>query len=215
MPLPSLSGELLPVVSGLPRTREAACVDANARLVPMIVSRHFGRILSDPDRLADAHAAGYAGLLYAAQRFDTGKGFTFSTFATDIIRFFVLRFLRGERMQARLNVVSLETPLGEDGDGGELADMIADGRAEVPGAALIHDAGFERLADLADGRERELLRAVFWEERPLADVAREWGISRNRVHQIQTQALKRVRRRLEWQQKQERQAEKRLRVGTF
>lgn len=204
--LPTSPGERLPVVSGLPRTPQAARVETNTRLVLLVVNRYFSRIVgSDPDRLADAHAAGYAGLLHAAERFDASKGFTFSTFATDIIRFFVLRFLRGERMQARLDCVSLETPVGEEGVG-ELADLIADPQAEKPGAAMLDDAGFERLADLADGRERELLRAVYQQERPLKDIAQEWGVSRTRIHQIQTRALKRVRRRLEWQQKQERRA---------
>gem|GEM_PF-4952946 len=70
------------------------------------------------------------GLWNAARRFEPARWYAFSTYAADTIRGHVLHHFKARRMQNRLPCVSLEVLLA--GDGGELADMIADPLAEVP-----------------------------------------------------------------------------------
>lgn len=187
------------VVSGRPRTPVHARAEENSGLVRLVLARHFPFLREDPDRQREAYAAGYIALLGACERFDAALGFTFSTYATPCIRGGILRSLRDERQQDRLPVVSLETPLGDNGS--DLADVIADPQAEMPGAALASSAGFEALLAAlppspAGRRQAKLLRALYREEMTLGEVAEAWDISRQRVHEMHRQAVQAIRKAL-------------------
>ena len=95
--------------------------------------------------------------------------------------------------------VSLDTPVGEDGDS-YLVDFISDPAAEDPEAAAIKSA-FHRdlqraLAGLTE-REREVIRLRFGltdgRERTLEEVGSMFHVTRERIRQVETKALRKLR----------------------
>jgi len=96
-------------------------------------------------------------------------------------------------------VTSVDTPLGPNSDK-SILDTIADERIEDPGTELQNDdiqnnlsAWIEELPE----KQREVLSRRFglrgYEPSTLEDVGREIGLTRERVRQIQVEALKRLR----------------------
>lgn len=108
-----------------------------------------------------------------------------------------------EKVRALLSIardtVSLETPVGADGSS-ELRDLIADERAMSPMDPLIDDdlnnTVLEALSTLSD-REQQILRMRFGigehEAHTLAEIGREFGLSRERIRQLQALALRKLR----------------------
>jgi len=103
-----------------------------------------------------------------------------------------------EIVNLTLDSTSLETPVGEDGD--ELGDFIENKEAECPfekvgeGEMMVHLG--EALESL-DGRERRILQMRFGlgdeDEHTLEQVGQVFGLSRERVRQIEKKALQRLR----------------------
>ncbi len=103
-----------------------------------------------------------------------------------------------EIVNLTLDSTSLETPVGEDGD--ELGDFIENKDAECPfekvgeGEMMIHLG--EALESL-DDRERRILEMRFGlgdeDEHTLEEVGQVFGLSRERVRQIEKKALQRLR----------------------
>jgi RNA polymerase primary sigma factor len=94
--------------------------------------------------------------------------------------------------------VSLEKPVGDE-DGTEFGELIADDRAESPYERVLEilnrDALRDALATLGDRQRRTIeLRYGLGDERPrtLDEIARTFGVTRERVRQIETQALRRL-----------------------
>jgi RNA polymerase sigma factor (sigma-70 family) len=95
--------------------------------------------------------------------------------------------------------VSLFEPLGDEGDG-ELADLVEDrltpGPADAAMAAALADAIVPLLGRL-DDREREVLRLRFGldrgEPRTLDEVGLAFGLTRERIRQIERRALSKLR----------------------
>ena len=110
-----------------------------------------------------------------------------------------------EAMRASLSPVSLETPIGEE-ENDELGEAIADdGGDDIPMAALAQSELKRDMAtameDLSD-RERLVLQKRFGlgdfaeaGAQTLDDIARELSLSRERVHQLETRALRKLRKR--------------------
>ncbi len=95
--------------------------------------------------------------------------------------------------------VSLETPLGDDEDV-HLGDLIADQQATAPADAAHMQLLREEMADLLDQldqRERRVLELRYGfddgRERTLEEVGREFGVTRERIRQIEAQALQHLR----------------------
>jgi RNA polymerase primary sigma factor len=108
--------------------------------------------------------------------------------------------IREIRHAARVPL-SLETPVGEDGDVTR-GDLIGDENASdaVRASVEANDLS-ERLAAAIDElhpRERQVLRMRFGldrgDERTLGEISNELGVSRERVRQIETEALGKLRR---------------------
>jgi len=95
--------------------------------------------------------------------------------------------------------VSLETPIGDEEES-ELGDIIEDSRAPEPletaSRTLMREQVDDVLASL-DRREREVLRLRFGlddgRSRTLEEVGREFGVTRERIRQIEGHALRKLR----------------------
>ena len=95
--------------------------------------------------------------------------------------------------------VSLETPVGEEDDS-HLGDFIEDRSALAPADAASHQLLKEQVNEVLDtlnGRERRVLQLRFGLEdgrsRTLEEVGREFGVTRERIRQIEAKALRKLR----------------------
>ena len=95
--------------------------------------------------------------------------------------------------------VSLETPIGEEEDS-QLGDFIEDAQAVVPADAASFSMLQEQLAQVLDGlaeRERKVIELRFGLEdghpRTLEEVGREFGVTRERIRQIESKTLAKLR----------------------
>ncbi len=94
---------------------------------------------------------------------------------------------------------SLETPVGEDGDA-ELGDFIEDRNADDPMEVAAKGLARQELLDVVAGlpeRERIILELRFGlldgEARTLDDVGRYFGLTRERIRQLEARALSKLR----------------------
>jgi RNA polymerase sigma-32 factor len=197
------------------RTRDPALarrlVEANLGLAISVarrMDRSGGRWL--PDLIQEA----YLGLMETVPRFDPRRGVSFSTYATYWIRAYVGKFVRDNARLVRLGrsradraaysrgdlppyECSLDTPVHDDRPGERMGDRIIDGgppadvlleRAEVAGRS-------RALIDRLDVRERAILneRLLSDEPRPLRRLARRFSVSGERVRQIESRLVRKLR----------------------
>ncbi|HLX69133.1 MAG TPA: sigma-70 family RNA polymerase sigma factor [Verrucomicrobiae bacterium] len=105
--------------------------------------------------------------------------------------------------QASRAPVSLDAPLGDD-DTERVAEVVADPNAALPSERLVYESDNalvqEILATLPP-REREILAMRFGlvdgQERTLEEVGERFGVTRERIRQIQEEALKTIRKTME------------------
>ncbi len=95
--------------------------------------------------------------------------------------------------------VSLETPIGEEEDS-QLGDFIEDSQAVVPPDAASFSMLQEQLAQVLDSladRERKVIELRFGlvdgHPRTLEEVGREFGVTRERIRQIESKTLAKLR----------------------
>ena len=95
--------------------------------------------------------------------------------------------------------LSLDSPVGEEDDS-NLADFIADGGAEAPADAaakmMLGEAVLEALDGLSE-REKQVVRLRFGlddgQARTLEEVGKEFGVTRERIRQIESKTLAKLR----------------------
>ena len=104
-----------------------------------------------------------------------------------------------EIMKVSLDPVSLETPIGEEDDS-HLGDFIQDNQVEVPADAATYTLLKEQLMEVLDTlteREQKVLRLRFGLDdgrpRTLEEVGREFNVTRERIRQIESKALRKLR----------------------
>jgi RNA polymerase primary sigma factor len=95
--------------------------------------------------------------------------------------------------------ISLETPIGEEGDS-HLGDLIQDQAQVSPAEALISVNREERTAHVLrtlSSREEKIIRMRFGiedgSERTLEEVGQSFGVTRERIRQIEAKALRKLR----------------------
>jgi RNA polymerase primary sigma factor len=104
---------------------------------------------------------------------------------------------------ASLRPASLDAPISDD-DNTEFGEIIGDDRAQTPLELLSHKnmhGQLDGLLGVLDERERRIVDARFGlnGEKPktLEEVGQEFGVTRERIRQLQNIALKKLRRALQ------------------
>jgi RNA polymerase primary sigma factor len=104
-----------------------------------------------------------------------------------------------EILRLNQDTVSIDQPMGDE-DGFSLSDVIEDADAEVPAdaaaRAMLNEAVKEALSQLSE-REQKVVRLRFGLDdghmRTLEEVGREFGVTRERIRQIEAKTLAKLR----------------------
>ncbi len=105
---------------------------------------------------------------------------------------------------AAIRPASLDAPLGDDGDSSNYSDIVEDEKAETPYVQLEDKTVKKMLEEMLktlNEREATILRYRFGldgeDEKTLEEVGEKFGVTRERVRQIQNIALNKLRRMIE------------------
>jgi len=169
--------------------------------IPLVVSV-ARKYRDDKGQFDDIVQEGTIGLLKAIERFDPKKGVRFATYAVWWIRAYIGRHLdlstSSVQRRGALQDASLDSTLDESGDDSRLEQLVDD--APSP-ESVVGDEEHDEKIRSALGRLRKRLGDVGWdvlqrrlmqdEPATLQELGNRWGVSRERVRQVEvmTRAL--------------------------
>jgi len=109
-----------------------------------------------------------------------------------------------ELRSASIRPASLDAPIGDEEDANRYGDLVRDENAETPYQELEDKTTTELLRELVENlpkREQAILRYRFGldggTEKTLEEVGREFGVTRERIRQIQNIALQKLKRMIQ------------------
>ena len=236
-------------LEGAPAERKAAqerLLKANLRLVVSIAKQYSYRGIPMSDLIQE----GNIGLMRAVEKFESHRGFKFSTYASWWIRQAIVRSIESTCRTIRVPIYKLETlnrlnatirelgkslsrdpsrseiaeamemeidevddllrmmrepvsidrPVGEDGDA-RLGDFIAAEEGPHPSDVVERKAlerGIKRALATLDPREEKVVRLRFGidedgERLSLEKIGKDFGLTRERIRQIEIRALEKLR----------------------
>jgi RNA polymerase primary sigma factor len=196
------------------RKGEAVAIDGLLRQHVAFVIRVAMEFRNRGVPLEDLINEGCLGLLRAIRRFDSGNGARFMTYASFWVRKAILDALadqprivrvpryQRERRQRIPTEIRLDAPI-EAGSDRTFGEGLADARAPLPGSSMIRREAIARLRKHVrslSARERSVLMSRFGlhggPAMTLMEVGKRLALSRERVRQIESAALSRLRRAL-------------------
>jgi RNA polymerase sigma factor (sigma-70 family) len=170
------------------RTVRDLLISCNQRLVYNQAKLHLGTTENIDDLVSDGNLS----LMRAVEKFDYGRGFKFSTYATWAIMKNFARSIPDEKTHRSRYMTGLD----------EMFDARADVRTDEGEVLAAADAAKDRvnqLLDHLDPRTREVIRKRMGldgsEEMTLEQIGQHFGITKERVRQINVRGMKQLR---EW-----------------
>jgi len=98
---------------------------------------------------------------------------------------------------------SLDAPVGDDADSGKIGEIVADEKAGLPSDMLAANMDLDLMRELLNGlneREMTILRRRYGldgeQEKTLEEIGVDYGLTRERIRQIENAALKKLRTRM-------------------
>jgi RNA polymerase primary sigma factor len=169
-------------------------VEANLRFVIMVAKRYQNQGVP----LEDLVNEGNIGLIRAAARFDPERGVRFVTYAVWWIRQAVLNAIR--LASAAAWTLSLDSPVADFEDAEPFGACLEDTSTEKPEEVTVTASLRDELDTVLTGlshREASILRHRFGlsghQQASLLEVSRKHGLSKERVRQIETKAMRKLR----------------------
>ncbi len=162
-------------------------INANMRLVVSIAKRHAGQAENFFELLSDGNMS----LIRAVEKFDFGRGFKFSTYASWAIMKNFARSIPEEKHRRERYVTGHE----------DLFEASPDNRTdeqEIVASAEQASHRVNRLLEYLDPRERQIIRmraGLDDGQKPmtLEEIGKEMGITKERVRQLNVRIMKKLR----------------------
>jgi RNA polymerase sigma factor (sigma-70 family) len=160
-------------------------INANMRLVVSIAKRHAAQA----DNFFELVSDGNMSLIRAVEKFDFGRGFKFSTYASWAIMKNFARTIPDEKHRRERFVTGHE----------EIFEIAPDTRSDEHEILATHERAthsVNRLLEYLEPREREIIRmraGLDADPRTLEEIGQEFGITKERVRQLNARAMKKLR----------------------
>jgi len=162
-------------------------INANMRLVVNIAKRHAAQTDNFFELLSDGNMS----LIRAVEKFDFGRGFKFSTYASWAIMKNFARTIPDEKHRRERFVT------GHD----EVFDVAPDTRSDEHEAVATKERAthsINRLLEYLEPREREIIRMragldTHAKGMTLEEIGQQFGITKERVRQLNARAMKKLR----------------------